>query len=351
MAGLVSTRFLKRGLQLFAAVSVLGVLALLIYSGAWEATLEALTRVHPAWALAALGLASLDWFGGGLRMWLLTRHVHERTGFFDMVLAGGLNAWGSYLTPSQTGGGPVQIYIMKRAGVPYPEAVTASLMAFVATVVFFAIAGPLAIVFGAGRSLAEHGIPLVRLSLLDLFRASAGIFVLIGVLMLGVIVAPGLAARLFHAVIGWLDRHHSARIAAKVETMRAGVDRMHECVVAYFRTPAGWLAMLGGVLSSALAHANKLLAGYVVLRALGIHANLVDVLIVQTTISFLLYFAPTPGASGAAEALSAALMSVYLPRSLLPAYTILWRLTVSYATVIFGSFLFYRILRGRLEEA
>jgi hypothetical protein len=78
----------------------------------------------------------------------------------------------------------------------------------------------------------------------------------------------------------------------------------------------------------------------------------VDVLILQTTIAFLLYFAPTPGSSGAAEALSAVLMSgVYVPQEKLAAYTILWRFIMSYATVIVGTIVFYRLLHGRLDEA
>lgn len=135
-----------------------------------------------------------------------------------------------------------------------------------------------------------------------------------------------------------------------MEDLRAGVDRMHDVVTGYFRTPSGWLALAGGVLTSALAHANKLCAGWFVLRALGLHANVVDILMLQTALTFLLYFAPTPGGSGAAEALSAALMSVYVPTEQLAAYTILWRFTVSYATVIAGSYIFYRLLHGRLEE-
>jgi len=87
------------------------------------------------------------------------------------------------------------------------------------------------------------------------------------------------------------------------------------------------------------------------MRAVGLDAQFVDVLIIQVTISFILYFAPTPGGAGAAEALSAGLMSFYVPNPLLPAYTIIWRFTVSYATVVFGSFVFYKLLHGRLEEA
>jgi hypothetical protein len=67
-----------------------------------------------------------------------------------------------------------------------------------------------------------------------------------------------------------------------------------------------------------------------------------------------LYFAPTPGASGLAELLSAAVMSIYVPRPLVPSYTVIWRFINSYATVIVGSLLFWHWLRRGLigrEEA
>ena len=350
MASLLSPRFFKRGLEFFALASVIALVALLIYGNSWRASWEAVERLKVGWALAALGLASFDWWGGGIRIWLLAKFLYRPVRYGGMVMAAGLNTWGGYLTPSQTGGGPTMIWAMHRAGVPVPEATIATFMSFVGTVVFFAIAGPAAILLGAGRSLKAHGVPLLHLSLYDVFKVSAWGFVVTGGLHLFVLLFPGQARRLIHWVIGWLERHGGARIAGRMAVLREGIDRMQECVVK-FLSPAGWLAMLGGVVTSSLAHANKLLAGYVVLRALGIHANLSDVLLVQTTIAFLLYFAPTPGGSGAAEALSAALMSVYVPRALLPIYTLLWRFTVSYATVIFGSFIFFKLLHGSLEKS
>jgi len=349
MASLLSPRLFRRGLEFFILVSVLALVALLIYGNSWRASWLAIERIRPGWALAALLLASSDWWGGGIRIWLLAKFLHRPTRLRGMVVAGGLNTWGSYLTPSQTGGGPVMIWAMSRYGVPVPEATIATFMSFVGTVVFFAIAGPLAIVLGAGRSLRAHGVPLVHVSLYDVFKASAWAFVVIGALLLFVLVFPSRARAVLHAVMDFLERRGGAKMAARLAGLREGVDRMQECVV-QFLTPLGWLAMLGGVLTSALAHANKLLAAFVVLRALGLEANLVDVLLVQTTISFLLYFAPTPGGAGAAEALSAALMGLYVPRALVPVYTVLWRCTVSYATVIFGSFVFFRMLHGRLGE-
>ena len=351
MALALTPRNMKRGLQVFAAVSVVALVAVLVVTGAWQSTLDAFAQVRPAWLLAALLLASSDWFGGGLRIWLLTRHVHKATPFWGMVAAGGLTAWAAYLTPAQAGGGPAMIYTMRRFGVPLPEAMTSTLMSFFTTVIFFAIAGPLAIVLGAGRSLEAH--QLIGISLYDVFKTSSAVFLTMGTAMVLMVGFPGRTRRLLMAAIGWLERHNGGRAAQRVETVRAGVDRMHDCVVAYFRTPSGWLQMFLGVLTSGLAHANRLMAGYVAMRALGLPAHFVDVLIVQTTISFLLYFAPTPGGAGAAEGLSALLMSgrFLVPSGFLPAYTIIWRFTVSYATVIFGSFVFYKLLHGRLEEA
>lgn len=351
MANVLAPRVLKRGLELFALLSLLAFAGVLWYGrNDWRGSAGAVLSLEPLWLLAALALSSLDWVGGGLRLWLLARHVNPHARLGGAVLAAGLNSWGSYVTPTQTGGGPLMIYVMRRHGVSIPEAVTSGLMAWVATLVFFAVAGPLAIVFGAGASLRAHDIPLLSLSFYELFKLSAGGFVVVGFVMLGIMVFSGPARRLSHSVVGWLARHHGERFAHRVEAWREGIDRSHECLVAYFRG-RGWLSLGVAVLLSTLVHGNKLLAGYVVLRAMGIHAGFVDVLVLQTTIAFLIYFAPTPGGSGAAEALSAALMSVYVPRGLLPVYTLLWRFITSYATVIAGSYAFYRLIRGRLSEA
>ena len=162
---------------------------------------------------------------------------------------------------------------------------------------------------------------------------------------------PNITAKLINRVVTWLGKHRGEKWAKRVDGLRAGIERLQECTKLFFRTPMGWVQMFVGILTSGLAHANRLLAGYVAMRALGLEASFLDILIVQVTVSFLLYFAPTPGGAGMAEALSAAVMQKYVPNAYLPAYTIIWRFTMSYATVIFGTFIFYKLLHGRLDEA
>jgi len=348
----LTPRLLRRGLELFAVISFLGVVVVLVFFGQdLEGFVAALTHLRGGWFLVGLALASMDWFGGGTRLWVVARHVHPGVRWRDMVIAGGMSAWAAYLTPFQTGAGPTMMWVMRRAGVRLPEAMTSTFMTFVATVVFFALAGPLAIYMGAGRSLAEHNVVL-GITYYGLFRTSLTIFGILGVLMLVAMIFPVWLRDVVH----WLAtraEHRSSRVAARIEQLREGIDRAHDCLVA-FGTPRGWLALLWAVLLSGPSHANKLLAGYVALRTLGLHTNFVDILLLQTFITFLLYFAPTPGSSGLAELLSAAVMQIYVHPPELPTYTLVWRFINSYATVIVGSLLFWNwIKRGLVgrEEA
>lgn len=347
----LTPRLLRRGLELFALISLAGVVALLFYGDNFGAFVAAMLGLRWGWILLGLGLASMDWIGGGLRLWVVARHVHPGLRFRDMVLASGMGAWGAYLTPFQTGASPMMVWAMRRAGARLPEAMTAVFITFVATVAFFAIAGPLAIVLGAGRSLEAHGLVL-GITLYDLFRASLTLFGVIGVAMLLALVFPRHVRNAIHGLAVRLGRR-SRRLEARMDNLTAGLDRAHECMVA-FGSPQG-LAVLGlAVVISGPSHANKLLAGYVTLRALGIEANFYDILLLQTLITFLLYFAPTPGASGLAEVISAAVMSIYVPRPLVPSYTLIWRFINSYATVGVGAMIFWSWLRRGLvgrEEA
>jgi uncharacterized protein (TIRG00374 family) len=180
-----------------------------------------------------------------------------------------------------------------------------------------------------------------------LFLGSLTIVAAIGVLMAIVIFFPRRVRDFIQRAAVAIGRR-SRRVASRLEKLQTGIDQAHESVVA-FNSPKGWLALFWATILSGPSHANKLLAGYVALRALGITTNFVDILLVQTLVMFLLYFAPTPGASGVGEVLSAAVMSSYVPRELTPIYILLWRLTLSYFTIAVGFLVFSGWVRRGLR--
>jgi hypothetical protein len=346
MARLLTPKVLRRGFELSLLASLIAFGAILLYGNDLDAFVGSLGRVHWGWVLVGVGLASLDWFGGGLRLWLTARVIHPDPPLGGMVMAGGMSAWAGYVTPVQSGNGPMLLYTMRRYGVPMPVGITAALMTFIATIAFFAMVGPLAIALGAGQSLASRG-NLLGLSLYDLFRGSLSVFAGIGLVLLTIIVFPRLVASLIRKVSELIGRR-SARAAAGLVTFQDGVDRAQAAVMA-FNSWRGWLAVLGATALTAVSHANKLLAGYVTLRALGISADFVDVLLLQTLIMFLLYFAPTPGGAGLAEVVSALVMGIYVPRELTPIYILIWRFIQTYLTVVAGSVVFSYWVRQGLK--
>lgn len=342
----LTPRVLVRGFEIFVAASLVGFGAVLLYGNNLDAFLEGLARVRWGWVLAGVVLASMDWIGGGLRLWVVARQLMPRPSLKGMIMAGGMSAWAAYITPLQSGAAPMMMYTMRRYGIPLPVAATCALMGFVGTVGFFALAGPIAIVAGAGRSLGEHG-DVLGLSLYDLFLGSLTIFAGIGVLLVLVMVFPRLVRRLLQRLAARVARRRPS-LVARLEAIDRGLDEAHGHLVT-LNSVRGWASVAACTLLSGPSHANKLLAGYVTLRALGIEAAFVDVLLLQTFITFLLYFAPTPGASGIAEVTSAAVMATYVAAEQLPLYTLIWRLILSWYTVTFGFIVFTRWVRAGLQ--
>lgn len=349
MAAPLAPRLLRRGLELFALISVVVFGGILLYGNNLQEFLRAMVTLQWEWVALGVAVASLDWIGGGLRLWVLLQHVYP-TKLKYCVMSAGINYWATLLTPSQAGGGPLGIYTLKRYGTPIPEGMIATFMSWVATILFFVVAGPVAVALGAGRSLEQHGVLGQSITLQDLFRLALGGFIGIGIIVLLIVMFPGIASRLGQRFTGWLQGRGSAKLAGWLGTVREGIDRSHEAIVAFFRG-RGWVALLSAVLFTAMALANKLLAGYIVLRALNIDAPFVDVVLLQTLLMFLLYFAPTPGSSGLAEVLSAAVMSIYVPRELTPSYVLLWRILIGYLTVGVGSYVAWRWLKLAAAQA
>jgi uncharacterized protein (TIRG00374 family) len=346
MATPLSSKLLLRGFEIFVGISLVGYVAVLFYGDNLPAFLHGLTQLHWGWLLVGLGLASMDWIGGGLRIWVVARELHPNPPLKGMLLAGGMSAWAAYLTPLQSGAAPMMIYTMRRYGLSVPVGMTTALITFIATILFFGITGPLAIFLGAGQSLGSKG-DLLGLSLYDLFLGSLGIFAALGALLVVVIVFPRVASNFIHRLAVWAGRR-SRRIEARLEKLLIGIEDAHASV-AKFNTPRGWLSLFWATLLSGPSHANKLLAGYVALRVIGIEAHFVDVLLVQTLVAFLLYFAPTPGASGIAEVLSAVVMTAYVPAALTPLYTLVWRTILSYFTIGFGFLVFSSWVRQGIK--
>jgi uncharacterized membrane protein YbhN (UPF0104 family) len=290
------------------------------------------------------------------RIWLICRVLHPGVSFRTCLQSELANVAIALLTPSQSGGGPGQIYMLRRGGgVSIGTGLTVTLISFVGT-----MAGLLAL---GCYSLLVSGI------------ASSGLFFLAPVWALTAIAAaifagaawPGpcrivLAAtsrlvwRLLRrpgAVVDWrppralpdgppVDRMDAttARLVDLVYTFSDDVRR-------FLRHSKGCFALVC-LLSLAFLLARALMP-YLCARFLGVEGGtLRQIIEAQMALIFLVFFAPTPGGAGITEGASLSIMADIVPPGIAPLYNLLWRFTTSYLTALMG---FLCLARALVRDA
>src|SRR5258706_3703329 len=105
------------------------------------------------------------------------------------------------------------------------------------------------------------------------------------VVMMVAIFFPSALHRLLQKLAARVARR-SEKAAARMTALSAGLDRAHECMVA-FGSPKGLATLLLAILISAPSHANKLLAGDLTPRGLGIPAAFFQILVLPNFLNVL----------------------------------------------------------------
>jgi len=330
-------RRILQGLSLFLAVTVAGFLVLFAH-GRLSHDLHAWRRLAPATLVLGLAQAGLDLLLGGLRLWTFVRALGGRIALWTCVRANTANIFLGGVTPSQSGGGPAQIYILMRGGLSLAMATVASLCGFVGTIVVLLLAG-LAVTLLQPTPLGTAG----------QFRwFSAGTVLLFGgILLLCVLALPGgrFAGGGLRSGLGRLP------LVGRRLGRNRNLERLEILLEDYshFMRHAGRrgkLLMLSGLVLSGLVYLNKFLVAWVVVRGLHLPGRLRDVLYLQAKQSLVMYFAPTPGASGVAEVTAAVLMGGVVPAADMQAYLVLWRAFSLYTGMAIGGLILVRSFVG-----
>lgn len=338
----ISRQRIRRGLQIFTMVSLGSVVAVFCFTHS-HLTVEALGRIEPFWLLCALPFVALDWLGGGYRLYLFSRVFHPSIRFKTCVKANLANCFLGSITPSQTGGGPAQVYMLYVGGMPAVEATSASLMTFFSTTFFLVIAGAFMFAF-------RESMPLSGGYLGHLFDAGMLFFLGIALLLAVALAFPGFYRELFRILVGVVSR------VRRKDYLRAGsmahraidaIDRCHRQLIHYARRHSH--IFLAGIVVTAVCFLSKFTVAYLIVRSLGMEASFVHVALLQMVIVLINYFFPTPGASGAAELSSAALMSAVVSKGFIGYYVILWRMLATYVSVAVGGGVVLHEL-GKREE-
>jgi uncharacterized protein (TIRG00374 family) len=285
----------------------------------------------------------IDTLSSGLRIWVIGRVLQPGISFWTCLKAEWANLGLAMLTPSQTGGGFGQIYILSRGGMNLGTALTVSLISFLGSMVVLLFIG-------------IHSLLISKIDHLAVFfQGALLIFFLIFAAVIFAVCWPGLLhlviLKIYRKVQRIWGKKHStvdtgsapntrfARLLAYLQILSQkliDLCYMHQANMRrFFRLNSAsfiWVCLL-----SLIFMLSRSIMAFLCLRFLGIQAAaLGDVLETQLNLIFLIYFAPTPGSSGLAEGASILMMHGAMPEVIVPYYNLLWRCSTLYLPAIAG---------------
>jgi uncharacterized protein (TIRG00374 family) len=326
-----------KGLRIFFGLSIASIAIVFLFTMRGE-TIEAVKHVEPFYLVLAVLLVSVDWLGSGLRLYILSRQITRKLTYRGCVKAALANTCMGAITPSQTGGGPAQIYVLYKEGLPVIESMSVSLMSFLATVFFMVLAT-------ASITVLDLDDTLTNTTIRALFKYGVSFFLAIGLLVILFVFKPALLRRTMTQIFNILSRfrrEHLLRPGGRANKIVDDVDRCHQIMLFYFRR--AWFSMFLATLITGAVFFSKFTIAYLIVKGLGVQAGFWEVISIQILIILATYFCPTPGATGAAELGSAVLMAGIVPVELLMVYVVLWRAILAYSAVSIGSIVILRTM-------
>jgi len=296
-----------------------------------------------------------DTLAAALRIWLVCRVLKQKTGFWTCLKAEWANVGVAMLTPSQTGGGFGQIYILARSGISIATAMIISVITFLGTMMGLLCIGLYSVLI-SGASLGPY------------FSLTVWPLTLVLGLMALPLLWPGLLRRAVFKTLRGLSAlccfvcglfSHSPNEGSmrlpKLERLSAKLIDLayqYHCDAWKF-IRKGTIHFVAICLLSLVFIMARCFMAFLCLRFLGIEtSSLGEVLKIQMVLILLLYFAPTPGSSGLAELFSVSAMAAIIPSEFGAYYNLFWRVSTLYLPALLGLlFLALTLLRDMARQS
>jgi len=328
---------IQKGLRYFAILTVLGLTSLFFYSSSAE-TFTALQKLQGRFILLAIVLSGFDLWIGGFRNHILVKKIKPGVSQALCFRANVANLFMGAVTPSQSGGGPAQLFILYRGGIKLPAGISVSVINFLSTLVFFLVSASIAIFIvrhnfskGVVQYLIQYG-----------FIAFAALFILFLVALL----RPDFMAwgiKKLGALIGKTGHSLGTKIQKIGDGVSERLGEYHATCMQFIKEKP--ILLLYSFVLTVVMYVNKFILAYFIMRGLGVDGNFTNMLALQTILLFILYFCPSPGGSGFAEISIGTLMTIIMPSHIIPIFTLLQRSFLLYFPAAIGAFIMMKELK------
>ncbi len=300
--------------KLLSAVLFLGLAALTFYVVFKEQNfgelLTAIKGMQKGYLLAAALIAVFFVSAEGILIWYLLRAIGDRASLFSCLKYSFTGFFYSGITPSATGGQPMQLYYMSKDGHKVADS-TVVLMSVATAYKFVLVVMGIGIsVFwwgGLKRYLGEY----LPLYFLGLFLNAALVVILLAIMLNG----PGMERFLCGAERLLVKLHLLKHSEKRRESIHNLVSQYQE-TVQFIKSHGRVLAFLVGF--TFVQRCSVFVLTYFVYRGMGFHtANAFTIMALQAVVYIAVDMLPLPGSQGITELMYAAVFrDIFLGSSL-----------------------------------
>lgn len=332
-----------KGLRIFILFTLLGLTIIFFYNISSKG-FRLPSRYDLTFLFVAILLTLIDFSLGAFRYRIFfTGEIINKVNFYDCWRANLANIFFGAITPFQTGGGPAQLYIFSRVGVPLAGSISVSLINFFSSLLFLLISAFVAIILVKEEALGGLVINLARYS----FIAFSIAFLLFLALLIKTETVDRWILRIIKLTYRILGKKRKEG-PGFYENFREKAIEFKSYLKFFFQKKKSIFVF--SFLITVLLYFNKYLIAYAIVRGMGFFPDFCEVIKIQMLQFFFLYFSPTPGASGLGEISSFFLMSKLVPVVQLSIFAFIWRFFTCYIGVGLGSFILISDLNRYFKE-
>ena len=296
-------------------------------------------------SLALIGLfLGIYFLADGMRLHFVLRTLDAQVSFGQVIPLVFVNIFFSNVTPMATGGGFAQIYYLQRRGVPVGLAAAASTIRTILAMLAIFIAAPLFLIGAPAVEIAGGSGALVSSIAVVIALYLAGFLVLL--------LRPDWLLRVLDGALALLVHAHLLKPDRKSRWTDALRREFATFAEGFRRFLSGPRRHAVAALLSTLLFLLTLFAFPALLMALlGQEPNWLTVIGTLSVVTFLMYFAPSPGGAGFSELAFAGLMAGQIAPSQLVLVIFTWRFLTIYLGMAIGAVVSISALRPRAARA
>jgi uncharacterized protein (TIRG00374 family) len=244
----------------------------------------------------------------------------------------------------QSGGGPFQVYLLYKYGTPIGKGIAITMIRTMLTVLLLSIVVPLSLIIDP--SILEQSY-FVKGVVKYVFMAIITTWAFIAFTVL----RPDLIKKMGQAFTIWLKRFKiikKERVLPWSRWIARETDNYSLNIKLSFST-GKWYFVLAVIFSGLHLFTIFSILPCIML-AIGLPFNFTQTIITQAIFMFVLYFIPTPGASGVAEVGGAAIFTTLMAENMAGIMAITWRFFTEYLSIFMGVMVVIRLLGWGVTE-